>query len=80
MHQGVGHLEADVSSADDHDRSGSLESLLQPVHLREQRTAAERIRETFPTADIDAWLERNPYQDDATVQRWKADLATIGLT
>lgn len=45
---------------------------------RSQATATE-IRDRFPTVDISAWLDRNPYQDESTVARWKADLAALAL-
>jgi hypothetical protein len=45
---------------------------------RSQATAAE-IRDRFPTVDISAWLDRNPYQDESTVTRWKADLTALAL-
>jgi adenylate cyclase len=47
---------------------------------RRARAAADRIRDAYPATDIDAWLERNPYQDEAIVRRWRADLAAVGLT
>jgi len=47
---------------------------------RRARATADRVRESFPTVDVDAWLARNPYQDEAIVSRWRADLATVGLT
>lgn len=47
---------------------------------RRARAMADRVRESFPTLDVDAWLARNPYQDEAIVRRWRADLATVGLT
>jgi TolB-like protein len=45
---------------------------------RSQATATE-IRDRFPAVDISAWLDRNPYQDESTVARWKADLAALAL-
>jgi adenylate cyclase len=45
---------------------------------RSQATATE-IRDRFPTVDISAWLDRNPYQDESTVARWKADLAALAF-
>lgn len=47
---------------------------------RRARATADRVREAFPAVDVDAWLARNPYQDEAIARRWKADLATVGLT
>ena len=46
---------------------------------RRARAMADRVRESFPTLDVDAWLARNPYQDEAIVGRWRADLAIVGL-
>jgi tetratricopeptide (TPR) repeat protein len=48
---------------------------------RERRAAAtaQTIRDSYPTLDVEEWFERNPYQDDALVTRWKADLAAVDL-
>jgi len=46
---------------------------------RRSRATATEIRDRFSTVDISEWLDRNPYQDQATVARWKADLATLDL-
>lgn len=32
---------------------------------------------TLPSLDVEAWLERNPYQDRELIDRGKADLATV---
>ncbi len=45
---------------------------------RRARATAELIRERYPTADVDAWLESNPYQSRDVVDRWRADLVTAG--
>jgi adenylate cyclase len=47
---------------------------------RRARAAADRLKEAFPTADVDDWLARNPYQDEAILRRWRTDLAAVGLT
>ena len=46
---------------------------------RRARATAERIREQFPTLDIDTWLARNPYQNRAMIDRWRSDLAELDL-
>ena len=46
---------------------------------RRAAATAHTIRNSFPTLDIEEWFERNPYQDDALVTRWKADLAAVDL-
>jgi len=46
---------------------------------RRSQATAKEIRDRFPTVDISAWLDRNPYQDESTVARWKADLAALAL-
>ena len=46
---------------------------------RRARATADRIREQFPTLDVDAWLDRNPYEDRTMLDRWRSDLATVGL-
>ena len=46
---------------------------------RRAAATAQDIRDRFPTLDVGKWLDRNPYQDGAAVDRWKADLAKIDL-
>jgi len=46
---------------------------------RRPQATATAIRERFPAVDISAWLDRNPYQDEAAVERWKDDLASLDL-
>ena len=46
---------------------------------RRAAATAQTIRDSFPTLDVEEWFERNPYQDDALVTRWKADLAAVDL-
>lgn len=45
---------------------------------RAQATAA-LVRAEVPTLDVDRWLDRSPYADPAIVDRWRADLAVLGL-
>jgi adenylate cyclase len=45
---------------------------------RRARATAELITERFPAVDVEAWLDKNPYQDPETVRRWKTDLAAAG--
>lgn len=44
---------------------------------RAQGTAA-RIRDEFPSVDVHAWIDANPYQSDELVARWKQDLVAAG--
>ena len=46
---------------------------------RRALATAQLIRDQFASVDIEAWIDRNPYQDHDVVERWKADLATAGL-
>jgi adenylate cyclase len=46
---------------------------------RRARATAALIRERYPTVDVAAWLEANPYQTPDLVDRWRDDLATAGL-
>ncbi|HXV72574.1 MAG TPA: adenylate/guanylate cyclase domain-containing protein [Acidimicrobiia bacterium] len=46
---------------------------------RRARATAQLVRERFPATHVGAWIDSNPYQVDDVVQRWKADLASIGL-
>ena len=48
------------------------------LHRRAQATA-RRIEERFPAVDVERWLDRNPYQDRALVDRWKDDLVAAGV-
>jgi adenylate cyclase len=38
---------------------------------RRARATAETIRQRFPSADIEAWLDRTPFQSREIVERWK---------
>ncbi len=46
---------------------------------RRALATADRIRETFPTLDAEAWIDGNPYKDDAIRNRWKDDLRKVEL-
>ena len=48
------------------------------LHRRAQATA-RLIEERFPAVDVEGWLDRNPYQDRAVVDRWKEDLVAAGV-
>jgi adenylate cyclase len=48
------------------------------LHRRAQATAG-LIGERFPAVDIEHWLDNNPYQDRAMVDRWKEDLVAAGV-
>jgi adenylate cyclase len=48
------------------------------LHRRAQ-AAARLIEERFPAVDVERWLDRNPYQDRALVDRWKEDLVAAGV-
>lgn len=45
---------------------------------RRARATTELIRERFPSVDVEAWLDRNPYQIPEMVRRWKDDLVKAG--
>ena len=46
---------------------------------RRAEATANIVRERFPSLDVEAWLDRNPYQDHELMDRWKADLASVDL-
>ncbi|OFW63981.1 MAG: hypothetical protein A2135_00350 [Actinobacteria bacterium RBG_16_67_15] len=46
---------------------------------RRSRATVAQIRERYPSIDVDAWLDQNPYQRSDVVERWKGDLAAAGL-
>ena len=46
---------------------------------RRAEATATIVRERFPSLDVEVWLNRNPYQDHELMNRWKSDLATVGL-
>jgi hypothetical protein len=39
---------------------------------RRARATAQLLRERFPTTDLEAWLEANPYQNAEIVHLWRA--------
>jgi len=45
---------------------------------RRARGTGELIKSRFPSVDVGAWLERNPYQRRELVERWKGDLMSAG--
>ena len=45
---------------------------------RRARATVEKIRDRFPTVDVAAWLDRNPYRSRDMVTRWKDDLTAAG--
>ncbi len=45
---------------------------------RRARATGELIKSRFPSVDVGAWLERNPYQRRELVERWKGDLMSAG--
>lgn len=45
---------------------------------RRARATAELVHERYPTVDVTAWLEGNPYQRRDVVERWKDDLISAG--
>ena len=46
---------------------------------RRAHATAQVIRDRFPQTRRDEWLDSNPYQDEAFVERWRADLEHAGL-
>ena len=46
---------------------------------RRARATAELIKERYPAVKVEEWLEENPYQDRAMVERWKKDLTAAGV-
>ena len=46
---------------------------------RRARATAQLVRERFPTTDLEAWLEANPYQSPEIVDRWRAGLVSAGV-
>ena len=45
---------------------------------RRSRATAELVKERFPAVDVEAWLDKTPYQRREIVDRWKGDLASAG--
>ena len=46
---------------------------------RRARATAEQIRDRFPAMDIDHWLRTHPFKDEEFIDRWRDDLAGLGL-
>lgn len=46
---------------------------------RRAQATSDEIRRRFPAADIDAWFERSPYQDEEIVDRWRSSLGDLEL-
>jgi hypothetical protein len=46
---------------------------------RRARATAELVRERYPTVDISAWLESNPFRSREVVDRWRDDLVAAGV-
>jgi tetratricopeptide (TPR) repeat protein len=42
--------------------------------FRRARATADLIRERFPSVDIEAWIDKSPYQVQEFIVRWKKDL------
>lgn len=47
---------------------------------RRANATASVIKARFPQTRRDEWLDSNPYQDEAFVDRWRADLERAGLS
>ena len=45
---------------------------------RRAKATTELIRGRFPSVNVEAWLDNNPYQIQESVERWKKDLASAG--
>jgi tetratricopeptide (TPR) repeat protein len=45
---------------------------------RRARATAETIRQSFPALDVQAWLDKTPYQRREIVERWKGDMVSAG--
>lgn len=45
---------------------------------RRAKATTEMIQGRFPSVDVEAWLDKSPYQIQELVQRWKKDLASAG--
>jgi adenylate cyclase len=46
---------------------------------RRARATGALVRERYPSVDVEAWLESNPYQSREVVERWRADLVAAGV-
>ncbi len=47
---------------------------------RRARATADIIKGSFPSVDVEAWLDGSPYQNRETVERWINDLSAAGAT
>ena len=45
---------------------------------RRAKATTEIIRGRFPSVNVEAWLDKSPYQIRELVERWKKDLASAG--
>jgi len=45
---------------------------------RRARATVELIRERYPSVDVGAWLDANPYQSRDVIDRWRNDLIAAG--
>ncbi len=45
---------------------------------RRARATAEKIKERFPSLDVQQWLDKSPYQRREIVDRWKGDMMSAG--
>ena len=45
---------------------------------RRAHATAALIKERYPTVDVATWLAGNPYQGQAVIDRWRADLVAAG--
>lgn len=46
---------------------------------RRAQATGRLVRERYPSVDVVAWLESNPYQSREVVGRWRRDLVTAGV-
>ena len=46
---------------------------------RRAQATGKLVRERYPSLDVEAWLESNPYQSREVVERWRADLVAAGV-
>jgi tetratricopeptide (TPR) repeat protein len=46
---------------------------------RRAKATKELIRTRFPSVDVEAWLDKNPYHVQDLIDRWKEDLLSVGV-
>lgn len=46
--------------------------------IRRARATTNTIQDLFPSVDVEAWLEKNPYTSKHFIHRWKSDLESAG--